>query len=493
MGRVADLAIGLPRLLGRHPAARTGSSPRCSAPSGTRRTRSASGTYARRRDPHGRRPRQLAARSRASTAGTASTAARRTSSCPSLYCDNHSVAATAHDRRGLPPHRGSRRPRDRVPVRPAQRRPEQPFFLYFATGACHSPHQAPPEWIERYRGQFDDGWDALRRANARPPDRDGIMPARYRAVAATRVGAGVGRPRIRATRRSRRGSWSASPGSSRTPTTRSAACSTSSTVTGDLDDTIVMLVSDNGASAEGGVHGSINDVPLVEPRPAAGAEEMRARIDELGGPTMHNNYPWGWTMAGNTPFKRWKREVHEGGVADPLHRALAARYRGRRGELRRQFVHAIDVVPTILDAGRPSRRPTQLARGGAERRSRATSFAYLLARRRRRRAGAARHAVLRDARLPCDLSPGLEGGDVQVARLTAPDRTTSTRPSTRTCGSCTTWRRIRRRSTTAPTTNPNGSRRWSTSGGSEAERYKVLPLDNRILVHDPQPATEPTA
>ena len=85
---------------------------------------------------------------------------------------------------------------------------------------------------------------------------------------------------------------------------------------GELDNTIVCVVSDNGASAEGGAEGSINDVRMVNIDPAQPAE-MYERLDEIGGPLTHNNYPWGWTMAGNTPFRRWKREVHEGGVADP--------------------------------------------------------------------------------------------------------------------------------------------------------------------------------
>ena len=84
---------------------------------------------------------------------------------------------------------------------------------------------------------------------------------------------------------------------------------------GELDNTIICVVSDNGgASAEGGADGSINDVRMLNVDPAQPAE-MFARIDEIGGPLTHNNYPWGWTMAGNTPFPRWKR--YEGGVADP--------------------------------------------------------------------------------------------------------------------------------------------------------------------------------
>jgi arylsulfatase len=116
---------------------------------------------------------------------------------------------------------------------------------------------------------------------------------------------------------------------------------------GEADNTLVVAVSDNGASAEGGPIGSINDVRLWNVAPADAAE-LRDRIDELGTPTAHNNYPWGWTMAGNTPFRRWKREVHQGGVADPCIFSWPARIAGGTPP-RRQFAHAIDIVPTILD------------------------------------------------------------------------------------------------------------------------------------------------
>jgi arylsulfatase len=117
---------------------------------------------------------------------------------------------------------------------------------------------------------------------------------------------------------------------------------------GELDDTVVVLLSDNGASAEGGQLGSINDARMWNGMPA-GRRELADRIDELGGPTAHNNYPWGWTMAGNTPFKRWKREVHEGGVADPCIVSWPNGLAEVAGAVRRQYAHAIDVLPTLLD------------------------------------------------------------------------------------------------------------------------------------------------
>jgi Sulfatase len=110
----------------------------------------------------------------------------------------------------------------------------------------------------------------------------------------------------------------------------------------------VIVLSDNGASSEGGPTGSLNDGRAWNVLPRT-VEEAADRIDEIGGPRIHNNYPWGWTVAGNTPFRRWKRETHEGGVADPLIVHWPDGF-GARGEVRHQYVHAIDVLPTILDA-----------------------------------------------------------------------------------------------------------------------------------------------
>jgi len=224
---------------------------------------------------------------------------------------------------------------------------DRPFFLYFATGACHSPHQAPAEWIEGYRGHFDRGWDQWReeahdrqlatgvippgtRLSPRPPwvpaweslaERDRVVAARFMECFAgflSHTDEQIGR------------------------------VIDFLTDLGELDDTLVVVVSDNGASAEGGAEGSINDVRLSNLDPA-GIDEMYDRLAEIGGPTTHNNYPWGWTMAGNTPFKRWKREVHQGGVADPCIVHWPRRLAESSGGIRHQFTHAIDVLPTVLE------------------------------------------------------------------------------------------------------------------------------------------------
>lgn len=224
--------------------------------------------------------------------------------------------------------------------------PDKPFFAYFATGACHSPHHAPPEWIDRYKGQFDEGWDVWRdKTFARQKEMGLVAPN---------------------TQLTPRPSWVPEFSSLRAEDQAVAArfmeCFAGYlshadaqigrvldfiNQLGEADNTIVLVMSDNGASAEGGMKGSINDARIHNGEPA-GRRELRARINEIGTESAHNNYPWGWTMAGNTPLRRWKREVHEGGVADPCvikwPRAISA-----RGEIRHQFTHAIDVLPTILE------------------------------------------------------------------------------------------------------------------------------------------------
>jgi arylsulfatase len=223
---------------------------------------------------------------------------------------------------------------------------DKPFFLYFCPGACHSPHQAPAPWIERYRGRFDAGWDEWRRATFERQRERGILPDGCEL--------------------SPRPDWvpawdTLSPDEQRLYARYMEAFAGFLSHTdhelgrlveflersGDLDNTVLVVLSDNGASSEGGPTGSVNDLRAWNMAPRS-VEEGVARIDEIGGPLCHNNYPWGWTVAGNTPFRRWKREVHEGGVADPMIVHWPAGTDGA-GALRRQYVHAIDVLPTLLE------------------------------------------------------------------------------------------------------------------------------------------------
>jgi arylsulfatase len=268
---------------------------------------------------------------------------------PALYHDNHAVLAPGTYEGG---YHLSADLADRAIEFVSDLRAvddEQPFFCYLATGACHSPHHAHPEWIARYSGHFDVGWDQWRHETfARQLD-SGLLPAGTELT-----------PRPHWVP-----AWDTLDAQDQAVAARFMECFAAYlsftdaqigrvldylTESGDIDNTVVVVCSDNGASSEGGARGSINDA-----RPYNGAStgrrELRERIDELGGPTTHNNYPWGWTMAGNTPFKRWKREVHEGGVADPCIVRLphAHRQAGTAGGVRYQFAHAIDILPTVLE------------------------------------------------------------------------------------------------------------------------------------------------
>ena len=117
---------------------------------------------------------------------------------------------------------------------------------------------------------------------------------------------------------------------------------------GEYDNTLIMVISDNGASAEGGPSGSVNENKFFNNVPDSLKQNLAA-IDDIGGPKYFNHYPWGWTHAGNTPFRRWKRETYRGGVSDPF---LVCWPKGikARGEIRTQYAHAIDMVPTVLEA-----------------------------------------------------------------------------------------------------------------------------------------------
>ena len=223
---------------------------------------------------------------------------------------------------------------------------DKPFFLYVAPGACHAPHQAPPDYIEAYRGRFDQGWEAWREEVFARQVASGLLPA--------------------GTELSPRPAWvqewwSLSDDERRLYARMMEVFAGFMTHTdaqvgrlvdfieglGELDNTIVIVMSDNGASAEGGPRGSFNEQYFFNFIPESLEENLR-RIDDLGTPHANNHYPWGWAWAGNTPLKRFKRDTHEGGVCDPLVIQWPSRI-AARAETRHQYVHAIDLAPTLLD------------------------------------------------------------------------------------------------------------------------------------------------
>lgn len=226
--------------------------------------------------------------------------------------------------------------------------PGKPFFCYLATGAVHAPHHAPRSYIDAYRGQFDDGWEAWReRAFARQVE-GGIVP-----------GGTTLTPRPEWVP-----DWTSLPADERRLYARMMEVFAGFVTHTDaqigrvldflragglLDDTLVLLISDNGTSAEGGPTGSFNEHRFTHDRVDDVADTL-ARIDELGGFRAYNHYPWGWAWAGNAPLRLWKRYAWLGGVRTPLIAHWPAGIApAAAGEVRDQFCHAVDLLPTVLD------------------------------------------------------------------------------------------------------------------------------------------------
>lgn len=227
--------------------------------------------------------------------------------------------------------------------------PARPFFLYFAPGATHAPLQAPRTWIERYRGQFDQGWDRLREESFARQKRLGVIPANT--VLTQRPD---GLP-----------AWDSLTADQKKVASRlmetyaGFLAHTDAQVgrvigalkaSGQYDNTLfVYIVGDNGASAEGGLSGSLNYLGDVQGFVETAAAKL-ARIDEIGSASSHAHYNTGWAWALNTPFQ-WTKTVasHLGGTRNPMVVAWPGRITDRGG-LRSQFGHVNDVAPTILEA-----------------------------------------------------------------------------------------------------------------------------------------------
>ena len=250
----------------------------------------------RRRDPHGRPAAQLAAGPRASTAGTASTEGRPTSSCRPSTTTTTRWPRPRSVEDGLPPERRPGRPGHQPTGRPACRRRRPPVLPLLLP-----PGPATPPTTPRRSGSSATGAGSTRdgtrwrERDLRPAAGRGAGAPGHRAVAPAALGAGLGRPGPPTSSGWPPGSWSASPATCPTPTPSSAGCSTSSTGPGDRDDTLVMLVSDNGASAEGGPTGSINDNRLrtsTRPAPRSCPAHRRDRRAPAPTTTTRGAGPW---------------------------------------------------------------------------------------------------------------------------------------------------------------------------------------------------------
>ena len=293
--------------------------------------------------------------------------------------------------------------------------PDKPFFIYFATGAQHAPHQVPKEWADRYKGKFDDGWDAYREKVFARQKELGIIPKN---TVLSRHDPDVQ-------------DWSKLPADERRLYARMMEVFAGFlehtdhhigrlidylAATGELDNTLIMLISDNGASSEGGPTGSTNENKFFNNVPDDLKQNLAA-LDDLGGPKYFNHYAWGWTFAGNTPFKRWKRETFRGGVSDPF---LVHWPKGikAKGEIRHQYAHAIDMVPTVLDA--LGVEPPARIRGVTQSPIEGVSFAHTF--NEAKRTIEAPHPVFRDVRAPLDLSRRL------ACRVSVPRQIRSPKP-----------------------------------------------------------------
>jgi arylsulfatase A-like enzyme len=226
--------------------------------------------------------------------------------------------------------------------------PNKPFFIYFAPGATHAPHHVPKEWIDKFKGQFDQGWDKYRIETFERQKKLGVIPQEAELTPRP--------PEIPA--------WD-----SLTPEQKRAASRLVETFAGytaqtdyevgrilncleqlgQLDNTLIFYeVGDNGASPEGGLNGVFNEMAILN---GVGEDPkyLYEHLDEVGGPKAYNHYPVGWAWAMDTPFQ-WTKEIssHFGGTRNPLVVFYPKRIHDAGG-LRSQFHHCIDMVPTILD------------------------------------------------------------------------------------------------------------------------------------------------
>jgi len=226
-------------------------------------------------------------------------------------------------------------------------RPDRPFFAYLPFGATHAPHQAPQAYLEKYRGRYDEGWDVIRRRWYERQLELGVIPA-HTALAPRNPGVEA---------------WGDLP-----DVQQRLACRLQEAFAafldhtddqigrlvdglrrmGELDNTILVVLADNGASQEGGPFGVMHEMKyfngIVET-----PEQAIERIDDIGGPRSHTNYPWGWAQCGNSPFRWYKQNTHEGGVHVPMIVHWPAGLGGQAGTRRSQFANVSDIAPTIYE------------------------------------------------------------------------------------------------------------------------------------------------
>jgi arylsulfatase len=252
--------------------------------------------------------------------------------------------------------------------------PTKPWLLYYATGTAHAPHHAPKDWIAKYRGQFDQGWDKVREETLARQKKLAVVPANAQLTK----------------RPEQIPAWDSLSADQKRLFARmmevyAGALSHADynigrlldavEQSGQMDNTlIIFMMGDNGASAEGSLQGTTNEVAVN----ANGVKEdipfLLSMIDELGGPRTYNHYPVGWAHAMDTPMQ-WTKQVasHFGGTRNGMVIAWPARIKDKGG-IRSQFCHVIDIVPTIYEAAKIT--PPEMLNGAKQKPLDGTSFVY---------------------------------------------------------------------------------------------------------------------
>jgi arylsulfatase A-like enzyme len=227
--------------------------------------------------------------------------------------------------------------------------PDKPWVTYYAPGTAHAPHHAPKDWIAKFKGQFDQGWDKVREETLARQKAQGVVP---QDTQLTERSEGIP-------------TWDSLDADHKRVAAHmmevyAAALSYCDSQMGrvvdaiadmgKLDNTLIIYIQgDNGASAEGGPQGLLNEMSFFNAIPEEFSEVMR-RMDELGGPTTFNHYPIGWAHAMDTPFQ-WTKQIasHFGGTRNGMVISWPDRIKDKGG-IRTQFHHVIDIAPTILEA-----------------------------------------------------------------------------------------------------------------------------------------------
>ncbi|WP_193163720.1 arylsulfatase [Microbulbifer hainanensis] len=235
--------------------------------------------------------------------------------------------------------------------------PSKPWFLWFNPGANHAPHQVPKEWADKYKGKFDDGYDAYRVWVTQRMIDKGILPEGTVNTEINPLPKDVANPAdyVRP--------WESLNDDEKRLFSRMAEVYagfseyTDAQIgriidylkkTGQYENTIIIYAADNGASGEGSPNGSVNENKFFNNYPDDLQENLKY-LDVLGGPETYNHYPTGWAAAFSAPFKMFKRySQYAGGTADPLIISWPKGIKAR-GELRNQYHHSVDIVPTILE------------------------------------------------------------------------------------------------------------------------------------------------